>query len=101
MFQRTISQIFITMTSTKRCLTDEMEEAVSNSELDLFSEDELLSALNDITIDSGDEDLLEGYQWHSGIFSPIISQLISEPGLQNTIPLVGKTPLDYFQLFFG
>ena len=53
-----------------------------------------------ITIDSGDEDLSEERRWDYRIFTPIISQLIDEPGLQNTIQLAGRTPLDYFQLFF-
>ena len=68
---------------------------MSNPGSDLSSEDELLTTLDYITIVTDDEDLSEEHQWHSRIFTPIISQLISECSLQNTIPLAGRTSLDW------
>ncbi len=57
--------------SRKRHLTEkETAKAMNNSQFDLSSEDELLTACS------------------------------SEPDIQDTIPLAGKTLLDYFQLFF-
>ena len=73
---------------------------MSNSGSDLSSEDELLTAFDYVTIDSGNEDLPRGRQWHCGTFSPTISQFVGEPGTQNTISLVARTPFDYFPLFF-
>ena len=88
-------------TSRKRHLTDEeIMETMSNSGSDLSSEDELLTAFDYVTIDSGNEDLPRERQWHYGTFSPTISQFVGEPGIQNTISLVARTLLDYFQLFF-
>jgi hypothetical protein len=88
-------------TSRQRRLTEEeIGETTSDSESDLSSEDELLTAFDYVTIDSDDEDLPEERQWHYGTFTPTISQFVGESGLQNTILLVGRTPLDCFQLFF-
>ncbi|CAF2859834.1 unnamed protein product [Rotaria sp. Silwood2] len=88
-------------TSKKRHLTDEdIEETMSNSGSNLSSEDELLTAFDYVTIDSGDEDLPRERPWHCGKFNPTIPQFVGEPGIQNTISLVARTPLDYFQLFF-
>ena len=50
-----------------------MEETMSNPGSDLSPEDELLTALDYKTVDSGDEDLLEERQWHFDIVIPIIS----------------------------
>ena len=75
-------------TSRKCCLAgDEMEETMSNPGYDLSSENKLLTVLDYITIDSGDEALSGELQWVSGIFTPIVSQFIGEPSLRNTIPL--------------
>ena len=61
-------------TSRKRRLTDEeIRETMSNSGSDLSSEDELLTAFDYLTIDSGKEDLPSERQWHCGTFSPTIS----------------------------
>jgi hypothetical protein len=88
-------------TSRKRHLTEEeIGEIMSNSGSDLSSEDELLTAFDYITIDSDDEDLSRECQWHCGTFTTTISQFVGQPGLQNTISPVERTPLDYFQLFF-
>ena len=87
-------------TSRKRHLTDEeTRETMNNSESDLSSEDELLTAFDYVTIDSGDKGLPRERQWHCGTFSPTISRFVGEPGIQNTISLVARIPLDYFQLF--
>ena len=87
-------------TSRKRHLTDEeIRETMSNSGSDLSSEDELLTAFDYVTIDSGDRDLPRERQWHCGTFSPTISRFVGEPDIQNTISLVARIPLDYFQLF--
>ena len=87
-------------TSRKRHLTDEeIRETMSNSGSDLSSEDELLTAFDYVTIDSGDKDLPRERQWHCGTFSPTISRFVGEPDIQNTISLVARTSLDYFQLF--
>ena len=57
-FQRPTLHIFTMATSRKRYLTDEeIRETMSNSGSDLSSEDELLTAFDYVTIDSGDKDL--------------------------------------------
>ena len=88
-------------TSRKCCFTeDDMGETMSSPGSDPLSAYELLTALDYIIIDSGDGDLPGERQEYSEIFTPIISQFIGERGLQDTIPLAGRTSLDYFQLFF-
>ena len=100
-FQRPTLQIFSIVTSRKCCLAeDEIEETMSNRGYDLSSENKLLTVLDYITIDSGDEALPGERQWLSGIFTPIVSQFIGESSLQNTVLLAGRISLDYFQLFF-
>ena len=59
-----------------------------------------LTALDCIFVDSGDEDLSSECSWHRGVFTPSTSQFIGQLSLPNTIPLVERTLLDYFQLFF-
>jgi hypothetical protein len=59
----------------------EIGKTMSNSESDLSSEDELLTAFDCISIDSDNEDLPGERQWHRGTFTPTISQFVGEPGL--------------------
>ena len=84
----------------RRLTEEEIWETMSDSESDLSSEDELRTAFDYVTIDSDDENFPEERQWHYGAFTPTIPQFVGKPGLQNTISLVGRTPLDCFQLFF-
>ena len=88
-------------TSRKWLLTEqETGETISNSVSDTSSVDQLLEAIDCVSIDSDDEDFPGERQWHCGTFIPIISQFASQAGLQDKILLVERTPLDYFQLFF-
>ena len=88
-------------TSRKRLLTEqETGKTTSNSESDTSSVDQLLEAIECVSIDSDDEDFPGERQWHCGTFIPIISQFVGQAGLQDKILLVERTPLDYFQLFF-
>ena len=75
-FQRRTLHIFTMATSRKRHLTDEeIEETMINSGSDLSSEDELLTAFDYVTIESGD-DLPRERPWHCGKFNPTISQFV-------------------------
>ncbi|CAF4632136.1 unnamed protein product, partial [Rotaria sp. Silwood2] len=73
---------------------------MKNSQSDLSSEDELLTTSSSISTDSDHEDSSGERRWQCGIFSPTISQFDGKPGVCDAIPLVGRTPLDYFHLFF-
>ena len=69
-------------TSRKRHLTEEeVEETMDNSGSDLSSEDELLTVVDDMTVDSDDEESTEERQWHCRTFTPTLFQFIRQPGL--------------------
>ncbi|CAF4574221.1 unnamed protein product, partial [Rotaria sp. Silwood2] len=77
----------------------ETGKTMNNSQSDLSLEDELLITVSCISIDSGDEELPAEHHGQSETFTPMRPEFSGEQGIQDTTPLVGKTLLDYFQLF--
>ncbi len=71
-----------------------------NFQSDLSSEDEVLTNFSSLSIDSADEKVIAERKWQCGTFIPLIPEFNGKAGLQDTVLLLGNTPLDYFQLFF-
>uniref|UniRef100_A0A914DHD3 PiggyBac transposable element-derived protein domain-containing protein n=1 Tax=Acrobeloides nanus TaxID=290746 RepID=A0A914DHD3_9BILA len=89
--------------SSKRpARTNNNGEIVYNFDSDLSSEDEVSQRMNNMALDSSDEqDTSSDLQWNNGNFIPIIAPFNGDPGIQEMlIPIDAETPFDYFQLFF-
>ena len=102
-FQRQIFHTLTMATGRRRLSTEEDsdDEIANKSHSDLSSEDELATAFDSVSFGPENQDFSSERQWRGGTFIPTVTQIIDEDGLRNTISFAERTPLDYFQIFFG